>query len=307
DVLCHQPDQGQKSLQSIAIRSDLVANVATPSDSSHASSSGAASPYQADDVIAITDMRMAAAAVGGSQLYQEGLCISTATLQSEEEDDSCEVISSKIHTMVLRQWQRMCEAEAALDLAKSTHTAVVSTAAGLHRQHTSHVSALKSAVMASVQQSHDHLLASTDAELMYLNGELNRAQAQASQLTADLRTTRKLADRQASDLSDLNSQHSELQAKYRKIEAEAGHWKQECVRAKEHLELSERIARDAHQNLISQHAEDKQRSVDRALADGRAEWDGRHAAMSDTVAGLERALAEAVPRLRELEAQVENE
>ncbi|KAJ1824149.1 hypothetical protein LPJ60_000979 [Coemansia sp. RSA 2675] len=336
DVLCHQPDQGQKSLQSIAIRSDLVANVATPSDSSHASSSGAASPYQADDVIAITDMRMAAAAVGGSQLYQEGLCISTATLQSEEEDDSCEVISSKIHTMVLRQWQRMCEAEAALDLAKSTHTgqpailhhltsairqarqlsapsvitglvAVVSTAAGLHRQHTSHVSALKSAVTASVQQSHDHLLASTDAELMYLNGELNRAQAQASQLTADLRTTRKLADRQASDLSDLNSQHSELQAKYRKIEAEAGLWKQECVRAKEHLELSERIARDAHQNLISQHAEDKQRSVDRALADGRAEWDGRHAAMSDTVAGLERALAEAVPRLRELEAQVENE
>ncbi|KAJ2330550.1 hypothetical protein GGH91_006636, partial [Coemansia sp. RSA 2671] len=250
DVLCHQPDQGQKSLQSIAIRSDLVANVATPSDSSHASSSGAASPYQANDVIAITDMRMAAAAVGGSQLYQEGLCISTATLQSEEEDDSCEVISSKIHTMVLRQWQRMCEAEAALDLAKSTHTgqpailhhltsairqarqlsapsvitglvAVVSTAAGLHRQHTSHVSALKSAVTASVQQSHDHLLASTDAELMYLNGELNRAQAQASQLTADLRTTRKLADRQASDLSDLNSQHSELQAKYRKIEAEA--------------------------------------------------------------------------------------
>ncbi|KAJ2777696.1 hypothetical protein GGI18_004156 [Coemansia linderi] len=279
---------------------------------------------------------MAAAAVSGSQLYQEGLCISTATLQSEEEYYSCEVISSKIHTMVLRQWQRMCEAEAALDLAKSTHTgqpailhhltsairqarqlsapsvitglvAVVSTAAGLHRQHTSHVSALKSAVTASVQQSHDHLLASTDAELMYLNGELNRAQAQASQLTADLRTTRKLADRQASDLSDLNSQHSELQAKYRKIEVEAGHWKQECVRAKEHLELSERIARDAHQNLISQHAEDKQRSVDRALADGRAEWDGRHAAMSDTVAGLERALAVAVPRLRELEAQVENE
>ncbi|KAJ2493546.1 hypothetical protein IWW37_000412 [Coemansia sp. RSA 2050] len=338
DVLCHQPGHSQKTLQSAAIHADLVANVATPSNSSHASSSGAASPYQIDDVIAITDMRMAAAAVvDGGQLYQEGLCISTSTLQEEEESDSYDVISSKISTAVLTQWLRTCEAEAALDLAKSMDTsrpsailhqltsaicqarqlpklsaitslvAGVSTAASLHRQHTKYVSALKSAVTASVQQSHDHLLASTDAELVYLNGELNRAQAHAEKLTADLGLTRKLADRQSADLSGLREQHSELQAKYRKIEVEAGHWKQECARAKEHLELSEQVARDAHQNLIKQHVEEKQRAVEKAVEDGRAEWDRRHAEMSDTVSGLEQALAEAVPRLRELEAQVENE
>ncbi|KAJ2062859.1 hypothetical protein GGI17_002144 [Coemansia sp. S146] len=375
DKLYHQAGYSQESAKSAAMQTDLVAaaSVATPSDSSYASS-GAASPYQADgdnDVIAITDMRVAAAAAAatgtGESLSQEGLGVSTPDLQAGEENGASANLYGQVYAAVLRQWLRTCEAETALDLAKSTDSSTsllsaavglqlpgiirqarllvipttaanitsnraslfeagggsphqlpsfsaitslvagVSMAANLHRQHSLYVTALKSAVTQSVQQSHDRLLASTDAELMYLNGELNRAQARAEQLSADLGQTRKQADRWSADHNDLRQQHNELQAKHRKIETEAGEWKQECARTRDHLELSEQIARDAHQNLIVQHEAEKQRCVERAVEAHQGAWDRRHAAMSDTVAALERALAEAVPRLRALETQAETE
>ncbi|KAJ2838306.1 hypothetical protein FBU31_000948 [Coemansia sp. 'formosensis'] len=332
DVLYQQPGQTQKSTNSATIHSDLVAaSVATPSESSYASS-GAASPYRADgdnDVIAITDMRMAAAAVArpnsNGRLHREGLGISTSastsTLQAEEESSTTAAQSAKVYAAVLRQWLGSCEAQAAHAIAQSTGTspseppayeitalvARVSTFASLHRQHASYVTAFKSAIAHSVQQSHDHLLASSDAELTYLNAELNRAQARAEQLAADLAHTRKLADRHTADHHSLCQQHDELQAKHRKIEEDAGEWREECVRARNNLELSERIARDAHQNLVVQHEAEKLRCVENALAANQSVWDRRHAEMSDTVAALERALAEAVPRLRVLETQAEAE
>ncbi|KAJ2054217.1 hypothetical protein H4S04_000152 [Coemansia sp. S16] len=361
DKLYHQAGHTQESAKSVAMQNDLVAaaSVATPSNSSY-TSSGAASPYQADgdnDVIAITDMRVAAAAASGP-LGQEGMGISTPALQAGEENGSSVSASGQVYAVVLRQWLRTCEAEAALELAKSTDNSTdpirlkllgiirqarllvapatvanitgnganpldtseppsfsaitsliygVSTAASLHRQHSLYVTALKAAVTQSVQQSHDRLLASTDTELMYLNGELNRAQARAEQLSADLGQTRKLADRWSADHNDLRQQHNELQAKHRKIETEADEWKQECVRARDHLELSERIARDAHQNLVVQHEAEKQRCVEKAIEAHQGAWDRHHSAMSDNVAALERALAEAVPRLRVLETQAETE
>ncbi|KAJ2103341.1 hypothetical protein GGI09_000723 [Coemansia sp. S100] len=343
DKLYHQAGHTQKSAKSVAMQNDLVAvaSVATPSNSSY-TSSGAASPYQADgdnDVIAITDMRVAAAAASGP-LGQEGMGISTPALQAGEENSSSASASGQVYSVVLRQWLRTCEAEAALELAKSTDNSTdpvrlqlsgiirqarllvapatvanitghganpLDTTASLHRQHSLYVTALKAAVTQSVQQSHDRLLASTDTELMYLNGELNRAQACAEQLSADLGQTRKLADRWSADHNDLRQQHNELQAKHRKIETEADEWKQECARARDHLELSERIARDAHQNLIVQHEAEKQRCVEKAIEAHQGAWDRRHSAMSDNVAALERALAEAVPRLRVLETQAETE
>ncbi|KAJ2811631.1 hypothetical protein H4S07_001936 [Coemansia furcata] len=333
DVIYQQPGQTQKSANSATIHSDLVAaSVATPSESSYASS-GAASPYRADgdnDVIAITDIRMAAAAAvtrpnSNGRLHREGLGISTSasmsTLQAEEENTTTATQSAKVYAAVLRQWLRSCEAQAALAIAQSTCTspceppaydiaalvARVSTFASLHRQHTSYVTALKSAIAHSVQQSHDHLLASSDAELTYLNAELNRAQARAEQLAADLAHTRKLADRHTAGHTNLCQQHDELQAKHRRIEANAGEWREECVRARDNLELNERIARDAHQNLVVQHEAEKLRCVENALTANQGVWDRRHAEMSDTVAALERALAEAVPRLRVLETQAEAE
>ncbi|KAJ2234490.1 hypothetical protein GGI13_008675, partial [Coemansia sp. RSA 455] len=282
DKLYHQAGHTQESAKSVAMQNDLVAaaSVATPSNSSY-TSSGAASPYQTDgdnDVIAITDMRVAAAAASGP-LGQEGMGISTPALQAGEENGSSASASGQVYSVVLRQWLRTCETEAALELAKPTDNSTdpvrlqllgiirqarllvapatvanitgnganpldtseppsfsaitslisgVATAASLHRQHSLYVTALKAAVTQSVQQSHDRLLASTDSELMYLNGELNRAQTRAEQLSADLGQTRKQADRWSADHNDLRQQHNELQAKHRKIETEADEWKQEC-------------------------------------------------------------------------------
>ncbi|KAJ2330526.1 hypothetical protein GGI00_003664, partial [Coemansia sp. RSA 2681] len=183
----------------------------------------------------------------------------------------------------------------------------VSTAARLYHQHYAYVAALKLSVVQSVQQSHDNLLASTEDELRYLNGELHKAQTRVEQISADLAQTRKQADQWSADHNDLCQAHGELQAKHRKIETDADEWRQECIRTRDHLELSERIARDTHQNLVAQHAAEKQRCVQLAVEANQGAWDRRHAAMSDTVAALERALADAVPRLRALETQAETE
>ncbi|KAJ2911207.1 hypothetical protein GGI21_000121 [Coemansia aciculifera] len=294
----------------------ITASVATPSDSSRASS-GTASPYKlnADDeddrsVIAITDMRVAAAA-GEDRLPQEM------------------DVSGRVQEAVLRQWLRTCEAEVALVLLGPSPAANLSlpdgirqarllvmppgsgaflaVAANIRRQHFNYVAALKTAVALSVQQRHDHLLASTESQLAYLSGELHRAQTQAEQLAADLGQTRKQADQWSTDHSKLRLAHDELQVKHLETATDADEWRQECIRTRDHLDRSEQSSKETLQSLLAQHEVEKKRCVQMAVDANQAAWDRRHAAMADTVAALERALADAVPRLRELEAASETE
>ncbi|KAJ2004726.1 hypothetical protein H4R26_002357, partial [Coemansia thaxteri] len=332
-----------------------AAVAATPSDSSH-SSPGSASPHAERNVIALTDIRAAAAAnvsvaadsvaspitpcsINGGQ----GLGISAHPLSSND-------TAARLQSAVLRQWLRTCQLELALLLANSAKdpNAVVpldvlqripsviqqsrllvveptplvatndlllqnssgptnllggiATASALRLRYSAQIAELQPAYTQRLQQSYEKL-ADSEEELAHVNAELHRSRAHAEQLTAELGRKHTYAERLTADHSDLTDAHAELQSKMRRIETDTVEWKQECLRTRDLLETSEAMARDARQRLLQ--ATELQHAAQLAFDAKQRVWDQKQASMADSAAALELALADAVPRLRALEAQAE--
>ncbi|KAJ2552663.1 hypothetical protein EV175_003230 [Coemansia sp. RSA 1933] len=167
----------------------------------------------------------------------------------------------------------------------------VSVVADLHAQHLCSEEAARKAL----QQIYAGL-SGAEARNAELQGALQGAHDQVRQL-------RETSDQLEHERLQLKTALEELHAEHRRAQTDASEWRDECVATRGLLEASDRTASqtreqldrlsEAHARLQRQHAADRDRSDTRARE------------MASSNAELERALADAVLRLRDLEAQTD--
>ncbi|KAJ2786059.1 hypothetical protein GGI15_001726 [Coemansia interrupta] len=308
----------------------LAAAVATPAESVRSSmSSGTVSPhpqpsdrtYGASPVIGIDAMRAASSTTPASLTLQIPSNSATPIPAGNQG-----VARSNLHTVVLRQWARVCETEMAFKLAsasattqsdksivnrvsgilasarrqldaygRSVHPLLVSmSAVDMQRQiHAKAVQELSASYAASIADERENR-EDAEQEISELRKELDRTVSQLDNVTSSLQQASVYAESLKAEAMQLAELKSELLAQCQTHERDAQEWKQECIGTRAQLEAAEAKIGEMDRKLRAD-AEAYQKQV--------GEMTSAQSVLRETAAGLERALGDAVARLRVLEMQ----
>ncbi|KAJ1955775.1 hypothetical protein GGI12_005479, partial [Dipsacomyces acuminosporus] len=318
----------------------VVASVATPSDSEHSSNPQSPKPAnpKAQDVD-MDDLRQAAAKAENDDAKG-----SVAGGYS-----SCWPLESTmplVRIALIRQWARSCEAELAASLlqtasskeeessllmqrirqsksllspelsfsdstsgssASSNATLLfggISTPASLQRKHTMELLELRSAFRRRLEQEQDDLM-DAEEEVNELRNEANQLKSTNMKQSAELAQKQANVDRLLNEHEILTGSHEQLKAVHSKALQDAREWKDECVKTRDHLEQSERLGHETRQQLLN--LTDKQSEMQDSFDARQRSWEEKQGVLDDNIRRLESALTEAIGRVKELESQNDSE
>ncbi|KAJ1719365.1 hypothetical protein LPJ53_005864, partial [Coemansia erecta] len=308
----------------------IAAAVATPAESVRSSlSSGTVSPHpqpssrmlNASPVIGI-DMMRAASSTTPASLTLQIPSNSTTVIPTANQV----VARSNLHTVVLRQWARVCETEMAFKLVSASATAesdenivkrvfvilasarrqldayghsvhpllVSMSAVDMQRQlHAKAVQELSASYAASIADERENR-EDAEQEISEMRKELDKTVSQLEHVTMSLQQASVYADSLKAEAMQLADLKSELLAQCQTHERDVQEWKQECIGTRAQLEAAEAQIEEMDRKLRAD-TEAYQKQV--------SEVTSAQGVLRETAAGLERALGDAVARLRVLEMQ----
>ncbi|KAJ2807819.1 hypothetical protein H4R21_000330 [Coemansia helicoidea] len=259
-------------------------------------SSAASSPDPACD-IAVSELRAACAGANGAL------------------EPAAATPGQLAQAAVLRHWARTCEAELAAMLVACGATAAQG-GAGLAQSEAVRGLARRAQLLVLAQpsggqQGQSPLL--DKLSLALAAGKRHRALQQplAGRL-AEQRAKLAAADRESGSLRRSLQQALESHAAQRdqaaeqaqalqRAEAGAARWEAECERERARLAQSEAAGAEAREQLVR--LADRHEALQAAVDAKQAAWDCRQLSLTESIRGLEVALAEAMARVRELDAQ----
>ncbi|KAJ2853444.1 hypothetical protein GGI22_004868 [Coemansia erecta] len=313
---------GESSIEQHLLRS--APNAVTP-DSAF-SSPGSAMHEEA--IIDIDDLRKANSKEGRWWLEkgeEVGLGIST--------DPHCMLLerSRLAQVLLIGYWKRLCDVELAhllvqLSEANDPATATkgqmpfsantvgsirlpppslfdcMSAIVDLHRRHMSAKAAAENAFQKAMQ-SKQAALAGAEDEIAYLSSQLQSAQDQRSELTRQIQRHQETNGEIEQERKRLKTTADELTAAHKQAHADAVEWKEECVATRDLLDKSESSA--ARTLLDLEQLSETHGRMERKYAREQEMWATKHREMAKSNKELELALANAVARLRDVEAQAD--
>ncbi|KAJ1904270.1 hypothetical protein LPJ81_002593, partial [Coemansia sp. IMI 209127] len=152
-------------------------------------------------------------------------------------------------------------------------------------------------------QSKQAALAGAEDEIAYLSSELQSAREQHGELTRHIERHQEINGEIEQESKRLKTTVDELTAAHKQAHADGVEWKEECVATRELLDMSESSAAKTRLNL--EQLSVKHGRMEREYERGQEIWATKHREMAKSNKELELALANAVARLRDVEAQAD--
>ncbi|KAJ2494612.1 hypothetical protein GGI11_008773, partial [Coemansia sp. RSA 2049] len=254
-----------------------------------------------------------------------GLGITTTTEQPVPEHKRRSERWQEAQTFLLDHWKRTCEADLAQLLVRLS-TALMHPegekkeqdnneyrrspnahdwALALVDLHSRHMSAREAAETALQQVLHtkQEELAEADDRAAALLGELQRVQNHSSELSRAIERHQAIHGEMEQESKRMRTSLDDLRGAHNQALADAAEWKDECTATRDLLDRSEgegKRTRELWEQLTETHGR-----LEREYGREQDMWNTRSVEMARSNKELELALANAVARLRDLEAQAD--